>query len=490
MLQTTENTDALAEAADIYRRLIAGASLEASAPSLASMLNRTVAAGETVVKTIRANSDDQSPEIAARILAELTAFSSEAAAASHAVRHAVDELGLSASVFSSALAARDAAAAADVSVDRLTRAAASQIAAAIAKKGADVRWLARLPVEMLPEVAKEFISAEKIDREGAARLLRVFLETDKSLLPVSRMGVPAVDRGGAVRVGWGADVSAYRVDLLMDAEAIKKAGLPTSISRGVGVKTVERFRFLEPVAPKKVPEVSAHGVGATAPQKASTTFEFVFPDGRAARVAPTIPPAESDKYNEVCEPALLRLLNSAEATRLRELVPRWNDKRFFERVPLKSFLRVATERTRAIVAEMKSPLDHAEVVAAISGDGRAIPAWQFAATDAAFSESERLWQSADSSSKRRAETGGVSIEHLVRGSQVYELAAKFSPIFRARWLRLVPAARFDAAGDRRVFVEAQLADAMSEIEKLLGARRADLIVFREPFALFAAKGSL
>jgi hypothetical protein len=68
------------------------------------------------------------------------------------------------------------------------------------------------------------------------------------------------------------------------------------------------------------------------------------------------------------------------------------------------------------------------------------------------------------------------------------MAAQLAPLARAHWrARCIPA-EYNSASDPAVYAAVKLQEFATDVENTLGERRADLLVFRESFALYVSKG--
>lgn len=505
--------------------LLRGASLDGGAPALAAVLARDAAAIADVARVLRQDSSGGgfSAESFAAALDGLGRFRRAADEAAVSVRDAVALFKVSSSVFDSAQTARQSVIDGKQKAEKIYASARLELARSAAQRlfssreNSSVnlpRFLAANPTVAQPVVAAILKlpggRAWLADSRGdILRVLRPQLDgAGDGALPFSRLGRPqeAETTRADATVAWDeqADPLAYSHELLVDAAAVKAAGLPLKLSRGIGVGTVTRFRYLAPPrSGMKCSDTSSsvagpefHGVGASGKAAlvgGSVRFGFGAPLGGQAVVKAFLPPGQLAKYNSITAPAITALLAAPTAERLRAMVPKWNDKRFYERLPLRAFLRVATTESSAALASALDALEGAPreerfagVAAAVAGLPRQPPAWLYAAAETAFRESATIWQRYDRDKAPILATD----EHVVRGSQVNDFVATFAPLFRARWGALLPAKEFEDARDPRLLATARLADAMSVAEKILGARRSDLLVFREPFALYAGKGLL
>jgi hypothetical protein len=79
-------------------------------------------------------------------------------------------------------------------------------------------------------------------------------------------------------------------------------------------------------------------------------------------------------------------------------------------------------------------------------------------------------------------------EAATRGAQVYQMASQLAPLARAHWRARCAAAEYQTASDPAVYAAVKLQEFATDVERTLGERRADLLVFRESFALYVAKG--
>jgi hypothetical protein len=534
----------IADAAAPVNALLRGAALAGAAPALAAVLARDAAAiGDAAAELRRLGgpafpAGNTTAQLFAAALDSLKRFRAAATEAAVSVRDAVTLFKLSGSVFDGAPAARQSVIDGGAKAEEIYAAACRELAEDVAKTLsagapqevprflAEHREFALLVVSALLGLpgGREHLADVRGD---LLRILRPGLGVSPTSgpLPFSRMGLESSDRQPPpATVAWDeqADPLAYSHKLLVDAAAVKAAGLPLNLSRGVGVGTITRFSYLAPPAPGRTsgggdprdtsgnpghdfanansaPNVNSgefHGVGASAKPAlvdGPVCFGFGDPLGGQAVVTPSLPPSESAKYNDLARDEIVALLTTPTAERLRSMVPQWNDKRFYERLPLRAFLRVAKTDSAAALAAALNALTGAPreerfagIAEAVAGTARQPPAWLYNAAETAFRESATIWQRYDRDKAPVLATD----EHVVRGSQVHNFVETFAPIFRARWGTVLPFKDFDDARDPGLLATARLADAISIAEKILGARRADLLVFREPFTLYAGKGLL
>ena len=366
------------------------------------------------------------------------------------------------------------------------------------------QWLADLEPDYAAFFVASWLRRGLVDdsaRPGLARYLRQLAASvfapPPAVLPVLRAGGPPLSTASCAAVSWAGQY--YDPALLYT---------PAPAVRGVSATAIARFDI-----PTGTPAPAVPGQTVTGDNWVCAKFMHT---KHSAVVAPGITPAAAAQYNAACAGTVLAILASGAAQRLREAYPTFSGNRVGERVPLKTFVRVMMERLRPQLelwrsrlqtdpglkrdlafAQMSQELMGEPVPPALAGgaEGRPfIPVWAIAAASAAYHESAALWGALDRAKVRGAPAAAAAVaragldEAAARGAQVYQMAAQLAPLARAHWrARCIPA-EYNSASDPAVYAAVKLQEFATDVENTLGERRADLLVFRESFALYVSKG--
>ena len=176
----------------------------------------------------------------------------------------------------------------------------------------------------------------------------------------------------------------------------------------------------------------------------------------------------------------LEWYKSVSAARLRGLTEHFDEKRFYETLPLKAFIRVIREKTIKELTDTTPPTDLAAAEERLQLRPGLVPSWAYDAGSAAFAETKRLWSA----------RGFLSSHALLSESaQVHNLASSSAAIFLAAWHSRMETDAYNEAVDKGLYLRVRLEEIISNIKKEFLGRRADLLVFREPFVVYARAGA-
>ena len=353
-------------------------------------------------------------------------------------------------------------------------------------------------------------------REAVARLRTTVLAEDAArLVPVHNDGTgpdaPGIgvalltmgDRGAVTksdgRAEWQAQLApagafVYDPRLLYDTRALESAGIRADPLRGIDPDAARRFKILvhAPAAPRdERPNVV--GVGGMCPSARCGRRPLVVSVGQSSQtVVPRLDPAAEAAFNSCIQLAAASFLD----TRWIEHKAVHDERRAAESAPLHAFERVAGPALAAAAAAAAAGLPPGISAAALMGAEAPTwwdtlqemflgdrPRWLAAAADEAYRVTADTWTRAD------RECGAAGRERMIaRASAAETMSRELAPLYAAHWRDQLSPEGVAAAdpADRDVYLKIRSGNALADLVAELSARRADLLVFREPMALSAA----